>query len=60
MNVTFIGGGNMASALIGGLLDKGRCRKENLRAIEIDTETRAKLKRKYGIKCFARPHEAWA
>jgi len=60
MNITFIGGGNMASAMIGGLLDAGFCRKEELRAVEINSEARAKLKQKYGIACFARAHEAWA
>ena len=60
MNITFIGGGNMATALIGGLLDKGFCRKEELRAVEISSEACTRLKQKYGIKCFARAHEAWA
>src|SRR5216684_2569895 len=60
MNVTFIGGGNMASALIGGLLDKAFCRKDELRAVEISSEARTRLKQKYGIRCFAHAHEAWA
>lgn len=60
MNVTFIGGGNMASALIGGLLDKEFCLKEDLRAVEISPEARARLKQNYGIRCFAHAHEAWA
>ncbi|HUL41807.1 MAG TPA: pyrroline-5-carboxylate reductase [Burkholderiales bacterium] len=60
MNVTFIGGGNMATALIGGLLDKGFCRNEELRAVEISGEACTKLKQKYGIKCFAQARKAWA
>ncbi len=60
MHITFIGGGNMATAFIGGLLDKGFCRKEDLRAVEINSEARTKLKQKYGIACFANAHQAWA
>jgi pyrroline-5-carboxylate reductase len=60
MHITFIGGGNMATAFIGGLLDKGFCRKEDLRAVEINSEARTKLKQKYGIACFANTHQAWA
>ena len=43
MNITFIGGGNMAGALIGGLLAKGTCEKEDLRVVEINSEARVKL-----------------
>ena len=60
MNITFIGGGNMATAMIGGLLAKEFCRKEELRAVEINPEARARLKQNYQIRCFAHPHEAWA
>jgi pyrroline-5-carboxylate reductase len=58
MNITFIGGGNMAGALIGGLLAKGTCRKEDLRVVEINSEARAKLAAKFGVVCFQRPHDA--
>lgn len=58
MNITFIGGGNMAVALIGGLLAKGTCRKEDLRVVEINTEARAALAAKFGVKCFQRPDGA--
>jgi pyrroline-5-carboxylate reductase len=57
MNITFIGGGNMAAALIGGLLAKGTCRKEDLRVVEISPEARAKLAAKFGVKCFQGPHD---
>ena len=57
MNITFIGGGNMAGALIGGLLAKGTCKKEDLRAVEINPEARAKLSAKFGVKCFQRSHD---
>ena len=42
MNITFIGGGNMANAIIGGLLKKGYAA-DALRVVEIDATARAKL-----------------
>jgi pyrroline-5-carboxylate reductase len=53
VKITFIGGGNMADALIGGLLRKG-FGKADLRAVEINPETRARLQQKYGIACLDR------
>ncbi len=58
MNITFIGGGNMAGALIGGLLAKGACKKEDLRVVEINPEARAKLVAKFGVQCFQSPRDA--
>lgn len=52
MNVTFIGGGNMATAIIGGLLARGWARAA-LRAVEILPEARAKLEQDFGIRTFA-------
>ena len=49
MNITFIGGGNMASALIGGLLDQG-WNAGAIQAVEIDGAARARLERKYRIQ----------
>ena len=57
MNITFIGGGNMAGALIGGLLAKATCKKEDLHVVEINPEAGAKLAAKFGVKCFQRPHD---
>jgi pyrroline-5-carboxylate reductase len=52
MNITFIGGGNMASAMMGGLIgqnfDAG-----HLRAVEIVPELRAELKRRFGVEAYA-------
>tara|TARA_B100000686_G_scaffold132216_1_gene139149 strand:- start:1839 stop:2675 length:837 start_codon:yes stop_codon:yes gene_type:complete len=48
MNVTFIGGGNMASALIGGLLQQGYPATQ-IRVVEINSTTRRKIKNKYGV-----------
>jgi len=52
MNVVFIGGGNMADALIGGLLKNGFAPAQ-LRAIEVDGAARRRLFEKYGIECIA-------
>ena len=51
MNITFIGGGNMASAIIGGLLGKGYAA-DALRVIEIDAGARARLVQQYAVKTF--------
>jgi pyrroline-5-carboxylate reductase len=48
MNICFIGGGNMADALIGGLL-KQSYKAEQLRVVEINADSRAKLHNKYGV-----------
>jgi pyrroline-5-carboxylate reductase len=52
MNVVFIGGGNMADALIGGLLKSG-FKAIQLRAVEIDGAARRRLSDKYRIECAA-------
>ena len=52
MQITFIGGGNMAAALIGGLLAKG-FEPRQLRVVEVLPETRERLKTYYGVECFA-------
>ncbi len=48
MNICFIGGGNMASALIGGLLGKGFAAGQ-ISVVEISAEGRAKLHRDYAV-----------
>ncbi|HKY01219.1 MAG TPA: pyrroline-5-carboxylate reductase [Burkholderiales bacterium] len=52
MNITFIGGGNMAAALIGGLLAKG-FEARQIRVVEVLPEARERLKTYYGVECFA-------
>jgi len=57
VNITFIGGGNMAEALIGGLLGKG-FKTPELHVVEINPEQRRKLAAKYGVGCHATAAEA--
>lgn len=52
MNVVFIGGGNMADALIGGMLKSG-FRANQIRAVEVDGAARRRLSDKYRIECAA-------
>jgi pyrroline-5-carboxylate reductase len=52
MTVVFIGGGNMADALIGGLLKSGLAATQ-IRAVEVDGAARRRLSDKYRIECTA-------
>lgn len=51
MNITFIGGGNMASALISGLTQQGEA-PSSIRAVEISAEGRERLHKQFGIATF--------
>ena len=57
MNVVFIGGGNMADALIGGMLKNGFSA-DQLRAVEISGDARRRLADKYRIECFDEARKA--
>lgn len=48
MKITFIGGGNMASALIGGLLQQ-KFPASKIHVVEINAETSEKINQQYGI-----------
>ncbi len=54
MKIAFIGGGNMAAALIGGLLRAGD-RPESIWVVEVDAERLARLKEQHGIGGSSRP-----
>jgi pyrroline-5-carboxylate reductase len=54
MTIAFIGGGNMATALIGGLLRNGTP-PASIRVVEVDPERRAFLKSTFGIDGSAVP-----
>jgi pyrroline-5-carboxylate reductase len=51
MNICFIGGGNMATALIGGLLGKGFS-SEQINVVEINADNRARLQRDFAVRVF--------
>lgn len=52
MNMTFVGGGNMASALIGGLLRRDYTIPQ-IRVVEISAKTRARIKNDFDIDAVA-------
>ena len=49
MNICFIGGGNMASALIGGMLGQGYAASQ-IHVVEINAEGRARLQSQHGVR----------
>lgn len=52
MNICFIGGGNMAGAMIGGLIGKGFAAHQ-ISVVEIDAANRERLKSKFGVLALA-------
>ena len=51
MNITFIGGGNMSTALIGGLIQKG-FDKQHIRVVEIAAEHQERLRQTFGVQVY--------
>jgi pyrroline-5-carboxylate reductase len=49
MKITFIGGGNMASALIGGLVDQG-FHTQDVNVVEVNVEAAEQLRGRYGVQ----------
>ena len=54
MNIAFLGGGNMAAALIGGLLRKGQER-GSISVIEVSAEARKRLAAEFAVGASAAP-----
>ena len=52
MKITFIGGGNMAAAMITGMLARGMAAAD-LRAVDVQEETRERLTKDFGIATHA-------
>jgi len=57
MNITFVGGGNMARAIIGGLRSKGFA-PGAIGVVEVDPAARARLQSEFKLRCFATPAQA--
>ncbi|MCC6608519.1 MAG: pyrroline-5-carboxylate reductase [Burkholderiales bacterium] len=57
MTITFIGGGNMATALIGGLVARGGA-PAGITVVEPLREARARLAERFGVACFQSTAEA--
>ncbi|HQC79168.1 MAG TPA: pyrroline-5-carboxylate reductase [Accumulibacter sp.] len=51
MKITFLGGGNMANALIGGLVKTGFAASD-IAVIELGAQGRARLRLVYGVRCY--------
>ncbi len=59
MRILFIGGGNMANALIGGLLQQG-VRPGDLRVVDVSEEARRRLQQQVVGSAFAEADRAIA
>jgi pyrroline-5-carboxylate reductase len=57
VNITFIGGGNMARAIIGGLLEKSVA-PGTIGVVEVNPEARERLQRELRVRCFGSPAQA--
>lgn len=57
MRILFIGGGNMASAMIGGLIGRGFAAAE-LAVVEVRAEARDALAARFGVATYATPEAA--
>jgi len=58
--ITFIGAGNMAEAILGGLIDSGLCTPEQIRCSDISEERLAQLASDFGVGTFTNNVEAIA
>ena len=55
MRIAFVGGGNMARAIIGGLLAKGAANADEIMVVEPDASARLRLLAEYGVKAVEAP-----
>jgi pyrroline-5-carboxylate reductase len=56
MRIAFIGGGNMARAIIGGLLSKQAAQAAEMLVVEPDPSARLRLLAEYGVKAIEAPN----
>ena len=52
MKITFLGGGNMAAALIGGMVERGFAAAD-IQVVELGDEARARLNDRFGVRAVA-------
>jgi pyrroline-5-carboxylate reductase len=55
MKIAFVGGGNMARAIIGGLLAKDAAKAADIGVVEPDPSARLRLLAEYGVRAFEAP-----
>jgi pyrroline-5-carboxylate reductase len=54
MKISFLGGGNMATALIGGMIERG-FKAADIRVVELEAVSRERLQARFGVEALAAP-----